>query len=406
MTAGVDIHPPGSIKTAMGWILLAVTLCQYLYPTDAAVALFGCVIAELSSRLLVAGLDRSQSDDATDLRLEDILGYILLRWVLFSMSTLILAQIYSPGFFEDHQYAFGCILGLCLNLALIRVVCAYRTTAQKRGALLAQMRNTVLSGGVLVVAQFGSLNCDLVLSLAIALLLAILVTLSVGVSFISPIRQGNMSASAQIEKTLLVAAPLLFRYADVVILSWVLSPLNTLNYLIARGLAQGVSIALNLLSNRIAETLISAYDTENSQEFAAVAARTNLGFLLIGGSVSVAAISGGASIPMFFGIDAEVFQNILFWLVAAEAAPVIFGATGLLLNIAHCSRETILLSLFGALAVWSALIILDISNPRQLAQVFAYVQLLIAATSAFLLGLRFGIWPGLTAILFRQIKLL
>lgn len=391
---------------AIGWVLVGGTLCQNLYPIDASVALFGLVFAELSSCVLLAGLDRIQHSGTRYLRWEDAVGHLLLRWVLFSISMLILAQNYLIRLFEHHQYAFICVLGLCLTLALIKLVCAHRVTSLKRGTQLVQMRNTLLAAGIFGFSQVASLDSDIILSFAIGLYLAILVTVSAGAVFANPPRQHRHLNIAQLEHTLADAAPFLLRYADVLILSWVLSPLDTLNYLIARGLAQLVLYALNQLSDRIADTLDSAYNTGNQQNFVAVAARTNLGFLLIGGAASLAALSMGAYVPLLFNLDSAVFRSILLWLVTAEVAPVIFGATGLLLNIAQCRRETILLSFAGVVAVWSTAIIFELTDPRDLAQLFAQVQMSIAAISAVFLGLRFGIWPGLTALLFRQIKLL
>jgi len=406
MTAVSNYASSGHFTSAVGWMMLAVVLCQNLRLTDAAVALLGFVIAELLSRIMVMGLEPSQKITVTSPEWDEALGYVLLRWVLFTIGLLVVSQYHADWFFGYHQYALICILGLCLILALIRLVCTFTAVMKNHTPRLAKVRNAILAVSIYCVAQLGALNSDMVLSLAVALLLGILFAVSLGIRRPSQELRNGTIVSARSQPTNVPIASLIWRYADLIILALILSPQNTLIYLIARGLAQVVPLALDILTDRIVGPLRVAHCAGNLRHFAAIAARTNLGFLLIGGSASLIALSLSAYVPLILNLDTAEFRYILFWLVIIQAASALFGATGILFNITQCKSGTIFLPLLGIVLFWATIFLTGTDNPLKLAQVFASTHLLIGAASALLIGLRFGIWPGITAILFRQIKIL
>ncbi|MGJ8616819.1 MAG: hypothetical protein ACSHWS_08235 [Sulfitobacter sp.] len=394
------------LTMAIGWMMLAGVLCQILNPTDAAVTLFGFVMAEFSSRIIVIGFERSQETIAGLHAWDEALGRVLLRWVMFTIGLLIMTRYHENWFFEHHQYAFICVLGLCLILALIRLICTFSAVIQNRISLVVQIRNSILAVSIYCVAQFATLNSDMALSLALALLLGVLALVSLGIRHPIQKSQNGKINSVQSELTIMCFASLIWRYADLIVLALLLSPQNTLIYLIARGLAQVVPVTLNILTDRVDGPLRSAHCAGNLRHFAATAARINLGFLLIGGSVSLGALSMGAYVALIFNLDTAAFRYTLFWLVTAQSAPILFGATCVLFNITQCKSGTILLPLLGVFLFLCSSVLMEVNDPLSLAQIFALTHLMIGAGSALLINLRFGIWPGITAILFRQLKLL
>lgn len=395
-----------TIIGALGWILLVGTLNKYLHPIEAAVALFGVVMAEVLSRLLVDGLPQLQLGENNSRNWDKLLSTVLLRWVLLLFVTLVLARYAPMWFFEGHGYAVICILGLVLSLKLLRLSVVCLAANQKRSALLIELRNVVLAVGVYGVAEIGLINADLVLSLALALSLGTLVLVSLGLRPHRPTAQDSKLESSNFLGLPLGVTPYYWLYVDLIMLNYILTPQNTFVYLIARGLAQVIPLCLQLVSGRIAHALSLAFEGDECESFVAIAARTNLGYLLIGGGASLVVLSAEAYIPTFFDLDRVIFRDILFWLLIAQASPVFFGATAMLLDTTRSNMLTKSLAMFGFLTFISSYAVLDISEPKQIAQVFASSHILIAAISAGYLGFRFGVWPGLTAVFFRQIKLL
>lgn len=406
MVAHVMIRPAGVVIQAIGWVVLAAVTAKSLVPTDASVVLFSLVIAELLVRVLLVGVDRSRSGETLNSRWEDAVGQLLLRWVLLSVSLFLLALYRLIPFFHHQLYALICIFGLCLCLAMLRLICAFREPSKSRGRLLFEMRFILLAAGVIGLAKIGSLNADIVLSSAIGLVLLVLITVSTGFNTSRPLAKVITPSSDSFEQTLSEFSPFLLRHADLLILPWVMSPAVTLGYLIARGLAQFIPCVLDRLGGRLTNTLARNFTAGSYHDFVSGAARTNLGVLLIGGAASLAVFGIGVHIPQAFNLNQPHFQNVLFWLTVAQVAPIVFGATGLLMKITELRKEVIGLSLTGVVIVWSITFVLDIKDPQDLAQLYAYVEMTIAALASGILGLRFGIWPGLTALLFRQIKLL
>ena len=399
-------RPAGAVTQAIGWVLVAVAMVKNLNPTDASVVLFALVITELFAQLLFTRIDKPRSSSTSNLVWEDAVGELLLRWVLLSVSVSTLTLYGLIPFFHGHEYALICVLGLCLSLAMLKLICAFREPDQTHGCLLVKLRLVLLASGIVGFAKIGSLNADLVLSFAIGLVLITLMIASAGFDTSGQLAKATKAPSDQFDKALDEFTPFLLRYADLLILPWVMLPTVVMSYLIARGLAQLVPVVLDQLGERVTNTLARAFTTGSDPDFVSGAARTNLGFLLIGGAATLAVFGFGVHVPQAFDLNPSHFHSILFWLTLAQAAPVLFGATGPLMNIAEMRGETIGLSLIGVVTVWSITVVFDLKDPQDLAQLYAYVQMAITAISAVILGLRFGIWPGLTALLFRQIKLL
>lgn len=369
-------------------------------------ALFGIVMAEILSRLLADGLPQFQPGDSDPGNWDKLLSIVLLRWVLLLFVTLVLARYAPVWFFEGHDYTLICILGLVLSLALLRLSFVRLTTNQKKSALMIGFRNVILAAGVYCVAEIGLINGDLVLSLALALSLGMLILVS---SFLRQHRPTGYYYKLETNNLTgppLGATPNYWLYADLIILNCILTPQNTFVYLIARGLAQVVPLCLQLVSGRIARALSLAFESDERESFVAIAARTNLGYLLIGGGASLIVLSAETYVSTFFDLDRVIFSDILFWLLVAQASPVFFGATAMLLDTTRSNMLTKSLALFGVLTFISSYVLLNIIEPKQFAQIFASSHILIAAISAGYLGFRFGVWPGLTAVFFRQIKLL
>lgn len=99
------------------------------------------------------------------------------------------------------------------------------------------------------------------------------------------------------------------------------------------------------------------------------------------------------------------FKEVLVWLLLAQSTPILFGATPILMR--AVGRETFYEVLLGISAAFflAATLILNTHEGVSIAQIYATSQLTVAAASALLLT-QYGIWPGLTALFHKRIKLL
>ena len=78
----------------------------------------------------------------------------------------------------------------------------------------------------------------------------------------------------------------------------------------------------------------------------------------------------------------------------------------MLLGLTGYQREVTMLNVLAASIFIATVAAQPVLTATDLAQRLAMMQLLYAGAAAMLLAARSGIWPGLTALLFRQIRLL
>jgi hypothetical protein len=194
------------------------------------------------------------------------------------------------------------------------------------------------------------------------------------------------------------------KYADVLIVPWVFEPSVLFAYLTARTVTLLIPIALAVLGWKAAPQLAVLALAHNQLPFQAAAARVNLGYLMVCGSMALFVLFGGPYVAANMGISDPVFQEVLLWLVIGQSAPVFFGATGLLMR--TLNRGVISDLLTGITAVFFVLCIaiLGASDSMVVAQALAAAQLAHAAICALLLT-QSGVWPGLTALFHKQIRI-
>ncbi|MEH6737243.1 MAG: hypothetical protein V7695_01695 [Sulfitobacter sp.] len=160
-------------------------------------------------------------------------------------------------------------------------------------------------------------------------------------------------------------------------------------------------MALAILGNKVEPVLSSLASTQEQTPFRAAAARVNLGYLMISGAMALFVISGGSYLAT--ALEPE-FREILIWLVIGQSAPVLFGATGLLMRIVDRGTFYDVLGGITATMFLAGIFLLRATDGVDVALTFAVSQLTLAAVSALLLT-QCGIWPGLTALFHKQIKL-
>jgi hypothetical protein len=196
-----------------------------------------------------------------------------------------------------------------------------------------------------------------------------------------------------------------FRTFDAVLAAVLLSSEAATQYITAWCFALSCSYLIGTLNGTLGPVLSDVYRTERRHKLVAIAARTNLGFLLIGG--------GGV---MFFFLSAQfslgqthsnpdLIAPIMMWLFVSHCGPVIMGASDLLMNITrmHAQKSWVLL-LWGSMAVGTILFLAP-HNPVTFAMWVAAFHIGYSTHLALVLGLRHGVWPGITALMQKELKL-
>ena len=201
------------------------------------------------------------------------------------------------------------------------------------------------------------------------------------------------------------AGTLLLGHLDVVILGWVLSPLEAAGYLLARRLVGLLAMLFDGLRSALAPRLAQAFAVPGA--FPPLAARVNLAFLLLGGGAALLLLMAAPLALGLFGpagLDPAT-QAAFLWLLLGQAAPALFGATGMLMVMSDMERLRARL-VWGLLGLGlPALVLAGGWGAPGLALATATLQLGLAALSALGLALRHGILPGLTALLHTRLRL-
>lgn len=393
------------LSTAGSWVLLSIVLYQCVDAKTFSICLFSLLLSELFSEFLIAGLYRQEPCFDSPLSLEDCVGHIMLRWVILTSFLVFAAYADLLVFFRNHYFSMLCVLGLCLILTLIKSTINFQRNARMWMRSVMQTRLLFVACVIALATKFRPVNADLVLTSTIAVMLCVLMGFLWKPLLLAGPRSNTVPWAAFLGHSVSVAVPLLFRNADLLILPWIFPPDQVLVYLLVRGIAGVIGLTLGSLTSKLRAPLCSAFVQGKNTEFVAVAARVNLSVLLIGGGACLAVLSAGPYFLGFVGVGSDAAQKLLAWVVLAESAPAFFGATSILLEVTKKQREAVLLASMSVLMIWLLPAIMHKIDIIDLAIVFACVRFAATAAAATILGLRFGILPGLTAILFRQIRL-
>ena len=197
---------------------------------------------------------------------------------------------------------------------------------------------------------------------------------------------------------------LVTRYIDILFAPFILEAAMLIAYLVARGVSMCIPLTLGGLGRKAAPQMARLSQLPKQTLFQAAAARVNLGYLMVCGAVSLLVLASAPFLSQSFGGLDSAFDEMLIWLVVGQAAPVLFGATALLMRAVDRGAFYDVLQGVTAAMFLGALAVFDGASGVMMAQTLAAAQLTLAALSALLLT-QCGIWPGLTALFHKQIKL-
>lgn len=369
----------------LGWAFLLVALFTTLPLIDAVTCLRVLLASLAASWLILAGLAPYEGRSWTG-----SLEQILLRWLMITAAiggTYWFGATSGPGLLH---------LLLGSGHALFLSLCGLAQTYRGRLAKLSELHVPLLAGLVLLGGGVAQVSADFVL-LGSMFLLAGLSTRALSGSFLAISRRSRLQA----EGTVLASGVTLSRYVDLLLLPWFLPLGAALPYLLARLMSAFIGFGLNGLDHLATPALLRS---KRAEERRGLAARINLGTLLIGGAMAVAVLGAGRLIPLLGWPAMSDFTKTLPWLVGAAAGPAIFGATQLLLPY-FGGKQVLASSAWGVAGLFGlGLFYQPIQNSEDYAIVFAAAVMTHHTVCAIGLGIKSGIWPGITALLFRQIR--
>ncbi|WP_093738465.1 hypothetical protein [Sulfitobacter delicatus] len=392
----------GAVLLAGGWLSFAVIANEVMIPSDFSLVLVALTIAEVIGRLLVTGW--VSIDRETHLfSWSHSLASIMLRWVAFVAMLGVLFAVAPMPLLIGQPISMLYIAGASLALSVSNLAAAQRSALHQNRYNIFPLRMVFAAALLWGLDEISEIDAGLLLSALLLLWLAVAVTLLQGLP--SPFSEVGSPRQPQLRKTVLAFGPALLKVADILILPCVLSPVPAAGYI---GMRAGGLLTIFTLSSVQAATrerLKRNSAPSLAAEFAADAARLNLGLLLIGGGVSVGILVIQPYITPHFSPFASGDVTVLLWILLGALAPALLGAAPVLLSLTGHRREWALISFVGVLLLAALTYSLRISTPLGLAQVYAAVQLATIACAALIIGRTRGVWPGLTAVLFRRIRL-
>ena len=175
-------------------------------------------------------------------------------------------------------------------------------------------------------------------------------------------------------------------------------------YLIARLIALPLCGVPAWFYGRFGKQLAHMYGLEDASEFRSAAARLNLAMMLMGGAVAVLLLIWSSEPFAAIGPGSMADRQVLVWICAGLCAPVIFGATDLLLDSTGRGMTRCVIDWLFAILILVAILTAGVSAADQLARCFAVGLFAWGGASAFLVVSTLGIWPGLTALLHGQLR--
>ncbi len=378
---------PVLVCLSAGWFSLLLLLANGDATEGLALIIGTFMIAECLSAMIcetAGSRHRTQSER---------IGYVLSLWVAVCCLFILLFHF---GFFDLYQsgpFAALCMLGLILLTCLLKLC----LTSIAAGFLkwLIPLRLIFVSIWILVTDMVGGIGTDVILAGVLMLYLALLLfnagALRKSFATENPFQSGGMAA--------------LMQFGDLPLVTAVLPHEQSLTYLAARGLSLIVVFGLRHLGGAAARPLRTTYQNHNKSAFITMAARINLGFLLVGGGLALLALMAGPYIQHWLALTGGPFSAVLGWTVLAASAPALFGATTLLLHTTQNARTKILIDSAAIVLLIGSAFISATPTALFAAKCLATIHLASAALAAIILARHAGIWPGLTALLLRQIRL-
>lgn len=412
MTAGAARDAGLKAAEVAAWCLHVWVLAQLLPSSDLGRVLHALVFSTCVAAILTAGWKKWLAADAADDQSDRsaawsaaVAGLAVRGLIALPAITLILWQVGGKVLFPypEMPVMIAVIAGLLSLLRLCGFALRTGEESVRAGILTGALPVLLSLSAVLVAAEFRPVQFDLVLSLHALALAAGLVLAS---RRLPQLRwTGDLPKARVFADSMAQSGTILYRNIDIVVIGLVLSPVEAAIYLIVRAVALLLDLVFRALSGALAEPIALSYRTGNRLLFVAQAARANLGFLLIGGAGALLLFVATGPVLQVFGIAASEGRQPLVYLIVAQAAPAVFGATHLIMAVTNLDGVR-------AWIVWAAMplaLIATFAAARDgiasLAATYAALQVGIAAVSAAIVALHCGIWPGLTAMFHSRLRL-
>jgi len=388
------------VSLPLGIVTLGIIAWHGLNLTDFGLFAVCLVLSQLFGTAIAVNMQPATlSTDETSSAWQHAMSHVFLRWIA---AILLLgfpaAQGKIPLFKHEPTLIFA-IAGAMLAIATLMTIASFKEHDEKKsffGSISYFACCVAVCGGA-IIAEIKDPTTLLGLYLFFLLVTS-------GLSIRGMPSLFDVAKPQKFRFRLSVHVVL--RNIDVILISIVLDGATSAIYLIARAIAAMTPTALRLLDHATLEHVARTYVNQSRAEFCSAAARLNLGYLLIGGAgslfaIGVAEVLSGNALTQHHG-----FQPVFFWLILASASPTLFGATNALMKISKMENALLTLQLLAAFFVCFCAVTGLIQNGIDLARYFALSQLTMKAACAVILGLRVGIWPGITAVFFGQIRII
>ena len=199
---------------------------------------------------------------------------------------------------------------------------------------------------------------------------------------------------------------LICRSFDLIIVPFFFEVESVAIFLIARGLAFSIALGLSMFGNILENSSDSIQKSTTVKSITILAARLNLAIFFIGSGIAIGTLATGKLLAPVFESSQSIFLSVLLWCVARYSSKAVFGTYEdiLILKGMKVISDSFNLAFLSSLLLYFSL--LQMQTIEKFSMVISISHLLPAAVSAGIVAIRYGIWPGPTAIFFRQIKLL
>ncbi|MBM1308795.1 hypothetical protein JQT66_01295 [Sulfitobacter mediterraneus] len=370
------------------WIMLALNLFRALPSADVALVLGTIAIAE-SVALLLASHRKKKT-------LQQELEISLARWTSLVLFILLAGWYGELPFFQDQPLALLCFLGLSLCISLLRLI---QTQMQSASALWCSSPVRIWVCAMICPAiSLGAEPNQTVVLFAAVLVALVLLGLALVGGGSTPAKVAGGKSTSEVSSSLM-------SQMDLLILPILLNPTLTWPYLIARGVGTLPQLVLSLLHITAELRLVEEREEGGIVRLAATAGRINLGSLLIGGASFLMVLAIVPLVAQHFHLPETDFKSIALWITFAHFAPAFLGATVILLRTAGMRRELLCIQISCSVLFCCTLLFGSETSGLEIAKTLAATSWLASFLGAALLAKRYGIWPGITAVLFRQIRL-
>lgn len=389
----------GAVWLGLGWVGLIWVLSSELSLSSIGLVIAALALAEVLKGILLSGWHISVNQQFD---LKDAVGRVLARWVLVFLLLSSLLAVDGLPLFALSPLAVMCVAGLALTLTINDLVdIGQRSDAPSLLRVSAgSFRTIMLACTAAGFAELSPLSVDIVLLLALFLSLCVMCTKLPALPGSPALQQERTVPNAG--RCLTAGAPFLLRNCDILCLPLLYTPSIAAPYLLMRVLVTPAFVVLDHFEALSAERLSGNMKAKAYKE---ASARINLGMLLIGGAAGLFILAGVHFGAAQQSISLLIEREVLFWLLIGLAARAVFGASYAFLETSGLRRSGLILSGIAALSFVLTLVVISSSSPVTLAMSYAISQIIFSGLAAALAITHLGVWPGLTAILLRQIKL-